>query len=1616
MSDTTLPLQEETCAQCYESGHEKLAHDTIMTAKGYRERNNAIDQLQLTGLCDMTLNSVQNGFLHTPVVVTTDSEHTPTGLRLEQSAFGDPTDQDDSYALHTDTRSSVFRDAWILDSGANLYVANDPKWFIDLRNFEMTVRTADDSQALRILGGGTVLLNTIDGEGNNFELQLSNVAYAPNSRCNLLSTSKLAKAGIVGSWEADGEKLFTPEFFHFATAEMKNGLYHVRLSGQGHYETEPQIPIAANVDFDHPVWTWHRRLGHLSLERMRRLCSQSSGLGVTAEQIKGKLGAVCPICATTRAIVRIPRDPARSLSTRILYRIHVDIWGPYPVSGWDRTRFFLFITDDFTRRTWDERLEDIEDMPNKLRHRVKQLERKYGETVVFCKGDNAFNQGPWKAWADKKGIQVEPSVPYAHHQAGRAERVHRTIREGAGTLIQETQLDGQISKVLEEEGDELLRNSTLGEDLWPEAIHHATWLKARSPTRTLKWKKTPWEASEGVQPDLTRERIWGSRVYVTWTPEERLSRGINRKLHDNRGWLGYFVGYENESSYRVWSPDRATVVRVVYARVDDGVGLDDSQSGQRATERRERLPREDYEDDSDDPQPPEFDDDSDHDESDDGEKDDNDNQNPATVRSESRSRPTTPVPNRETEPRQTTPEPEDETDDEERERRQEAAWDNPGNDFMDDDFDDAYLAAMAEKRKALEGRDDSDSDKSDVARRQKRRAAGKQDVATTTDTFTREKRKHIKKVVDTDVPVPPTATGAKRTSRKGKTILLRNMSSSEESDDDVDIVKTYADRDETNRNSQVPLKVLAAKCYCCFRSHRACNGTAPFDVSCSVCKDMGWRCVSQEFRKREKTMPKCVRCESTGMECDRLQPCHQCKKSNRTLCTYKSASGDRTISTILKPQVPGKPGTNKANQNVDWFEEDNSSCQNCRRTNKGCIMEAGAMPCWHCVRLKSAKKCVIFPEPGKVESITTAFYELAIENGNNVVAPAANPVLPTRKAYGSAKKRDLVKKKTALDSSSEDEDEDSDVARRQKRKAPVKRKTILDSSSENENKDDDKNNKPDAFHVDNGTVDLITLAAYGIPINWWLAPEPQSYNEAVTGGESSEWLEAIQDEYNSLLENETWTVVDLPKGRKPLTTKWVLKRKLKPSGGILKRKARMVARGFQQVEGFDFTETYSGVVKSASYRSLFALAALYGWHVHQMDVSTAFLNGDLEEEVYIQPPEGYPEPGKVLRLKKALYGLKQAPRAWYKKFRTWLLQQGWIVSEYDECVFYHPRSKLVLTVYVDDINIFGSDLSLILAFKRDISARFKMTDEGEASFYLGIEINRTGKDITLRQTGFAQQILNKYGIASKGAHIPLNPLKKLTDEVNSTADKDFRHLYMSMVGSLNYLQTKTRVDLSFPTGFVARFNKNPNQDHMDAVQGEYNYLSTYPAAGLHFKHMGSKQVEGFVDSDWGGCKSTGRSTTGWIYTLAGSAISWSSQRQKTVSTSSTEAEYIAASEACKEAVWLKGYLNEIARFAGTQKQGAIPLMIDNMSAIKLTKNPEFHGRTKHIDIRHHFIRECVTEGHIAPTWIAGTANPADALTKPLPKTSFAKTVAAIGLIDGPSDDPNSHRSDQSLRD
>ena len=505
-----------------------------------------------------------------------------------------------------------------------------------------------------------------------------------------------------------------------------------------------------------------------------------------------------------------------------------------------------------------------------------------------------------------------------------------------------------------------------------------------------------------------------------------------------------------------------------------------------------------------------------------------------------------------------------------------------------------------------------------------------------------------------------------------------------------------------------------------------------------------------------------------------------------------------------------------------------------------------------------------------------------------------------------------------------------------------------------------------------------------------------TYKQAIRSARCKEWRQGMQEEYNSLMECRTWDVIpasSVPADARTLRGRWVLRVKRGPGGSITRYKARWVVRGFEQRYGIDFNETFAAVVKPMTYKAIFSIAAMNDWDVEQMDVKTAFLYGPIDEAVYVELPDGFTQEGKVCRLRKALYGLKQAPRIWYQTLAGFLKELGYKHLHEDHSIFVHPDHRTIIAVYVDDLLITGPSSPSIHDLKAALSKKFQMSDLGAVAYYLGIEItrDRPNRVLQLGQQTYIDKIVSEFGASQ--LRDSLHPFRSDLFLVPATPDDpvskpDFRTRYQAAVGSLMYLMLGTRPDLAFAVSQVSRFSANPQATHWEAVQTLFRYIKATRDLKLTFR---GGDLLGYTDSNYA-MDADRRSIGGYIFKLGGAAISWSSKRQATVSLSTCEAEYIAQSEAAKEAIWLRRLLTEL----GHPIQ-SVTIKADNRGAIALGANPLNHSRSKHIDVRWHFVREKVAEGLIKLEYIGTADMVADGCTKPLVGNKLAKFTRDLGL-------------------
>lgn len=499
-----------------------------------------------------------------------------------------------------------------------------------------------------------------------------------------------------------------------------------------------------------------------------------------------------------------------------------------------------------------------------------------------------------------------------------------------------------------------------------------------------------------------------------------------------------------------------------------------------------------------------------------------------------------------------------------------------------------------------------------------------------------------------------------------------------------------------------------------------------------------------------------------------------------------------------------------------------------------------------------------------------------------------------------------------------------------------------------------------------------------------------------------EWTKAMQEEMKSLLENRTYDLVKLPKGKKVLKNKWVYR--LNNDGKILRYKARLVVKGFGQKKRIDFDEIFSPVVKFSSIRVVLGMAASLNLEIEQLDVKIAFLHGDLEEEIYMEQPQGFKEKGKenlVCKLKKSLYGLKQAPRQWYKKFDSFMVKHGYSRTTSDHCVFvkkFPDGNFIILLLYVDDMLIVGQDSMRINNLKLELSKSFAMKDLGPARQILGMKIVRDRKKglIWLSQERYIEKVLGRFKMdKAKPVGCPLASHFKLSSKQCPTSEKEKDEMekvpYASAVGSLMYDMVCTRPDLAHAVGVVNRFLSNPGKEHWATVKWILRYLRGTSRVCLCFGN-GKAMLDGFTDADMAGDVDSRKSTSGYLMTFAGGAVVWQSKLQKCVALSTTVAEFIAITEACQELLWLKKFLQEFGL-----SQERYVLHFDSQSATHLSKN--FHSRSKHIDVRYHWIRDVLEMKGLQLEKIHTDDNPSDMMTKSLSKDKHEKFRSLSGLVD-----------------
>ena len=507
---------------------------------------------------------------------------------------------------------------------------------------------------------------------------------------------------------------------------------------------------------------------------------------------------------------------------------------------------------------------------------------------------------------------------------------------------------------------------------------------------------------------------------------------------------------------------------------------------------------------------------------------------------------------------------------------------------------------------------------------------------------------------------------------------------------------------------------------------------------------------------------------------------------------------------------------------------------------------------------------------------------------------------------------------------------------------------------------------------------------------------PQGYDEAVNGPYGEYWLAAMREEINSLLAHETYSLVVCPKGAKPIPVRWVYALKRDEHGQVARFKARLVAKGFKQRAGIDYDELFAPVCDRSTMRAFLSMVASDDLELQQLDVKNAFLNAVLsgKHTLHMHQPPGFQvgDSSLVCELHKAIYGLKQAPHAWYEHMKADLLDLGFTVADADPALFILRKGTEVLRllVHVDDMLLASKSTALVNSVKSMLAGKFDVRDLGDARLFCGIAIerDRAGRTLKIHQLSACTDLAVKFDMtAGKACKVPLDPSNRLVREGVSMHDPV---RYQELVGALLYLSTCTRPDIAHSVGVLSRYMAAPTDEHWRAALRVLRYVYSTRSMGIVYGK--SAELHGYCDADFAGDIDTARSTTGYVFLLNGGAIHWQSRLQQTVALATTEAEYMSASNATREALWLRTLVADLGVPVAT-----VRMHTDNQSALAQMHHQSVKRKSKHIHVMYHFIREHIQRSTVTFAYVATNMMWADFLTKALLPLPFLACIMNIGM-------------------
>ena len=530
---------------------------------------------------------------------------------------------------------------------------------------------------------------------------------------------------------------------------------------------------------------------------------------------------------------------------------------------------------------------------------------------------------------------------------------------------------------------------------------------------------------------------------------------------------------------------------------------------------------------------------------------------------------------------------------------------------------------------------------------------------------------------------------------------------------------------------------------------------------------------------------------------------------------------------------------------------------------------------------------------------------------------------------------------------------------------------------------------------DQGTDQETTLFGRSI------GPDPVTVGEAKARNDWPEWKDAMDKEMQSLWDKGTWKLTELPKDRQAIPSKWVFTTKLLDDGETVKHKARLVAKGFIQIPGTDYLSTYSPAISMDTLHLIIAIATQLDLELHHVDVKSAYLNGKLDEEIYLTQPQEY-EDGtpRVARLLKAIYGLKQAGRVWNQLLNHTFTELGYQRSAVDPCLYYRrkPGELVIVGVHVDDMPLAANGITRIKDAKAEIAGKFEITDLDELTRIVGLEVKRDRKNrmTYINQNLYIRKVLDRFNMSNcNPVKTPLDLNVKLRKRDNPERDPKMANIpYQELIGSLLYAARGTRPDISFAVQHLSQFLSNPSIEHWTQAKRVLRYLKGTIDLGIKYSaDAKTPHPYAYSDADWGADLSDRRSVSGYVFKLANGPIAWSSKKQPTVALSSMEAEYMALSHTARHASWLRSISAEL----GNPLDQPMLVLTDNESAIDHAADTMTTSRSKHIDIQHHYIRDEISTQRIEINYCESRENAADLFTKKLAAPLHWEMIARLGM-------------------